>query len=244
MTRNDIKALFPDASKEAIDQLLDINSNDIGKAMNKSQTAQDQLENKIQALTDQVTNLNDQVKTLTDDVSQKDRTIKTLTTEKETAVNDLKAQYEVDIKALNDKHAGELNTLNDQLKAAQDRATVADSLTERVNQLTKDIADREATIAGNTKLYLVRDALRGMHAKNVDVILPLLNLDKVSVKEDNKTLEGLEEQVKPIQEKDTYLFDTNAGAQRAGAGANPDVGDGKNPASAVNQAIRQLAGVI
>ena len=243
MTRNDIKALFPEATKEAIDQLLDINSSDIGKAMNKSQTAQDQLESKIQSLNDQLASMTEKVKTLTDDVSEKDKAIKTLTSEKETAVNDLKAQYEVDLKALTDKHTGELNTLNDQLKAAQDRATVADTLTERVSQLTKDIADRDATIASNTKQYLVRDALRGMHAKNVDVLLPLLNLDQIKVNEDN-TLEGFVEQMKPIQEKDGYLFDTNPGTQRAGSGASPDVGDGTNPASAVNQAIRQLAGIV
>lgn len=243
MTRNDIKALFPEATKEAIDQLLDINSSDIGKAMNKSQTAQDQLENKITALNEQVTSLTDQVKTLTEDVSQKDKAIKTLTGEKETAVNNLKAQYEVDMKALTDKHTGELNTLNEQLKAAQDRATVADTLTERVSQLTKDIADRDATIANNTKQYLVRDALRGMHAKNVDVLLPLLKLDQITVKDDN-TLEGFEEQMKPIQERDAYLFDTNTGTQRAGSTGSPDVGDGSNPTSAVNQAIRQLAGMV
>ena len=120
---------------------------------------------------------------------------------------------------------------------------MADTLTERVSQLTKDIADRDATIASNTKQYLVRDALRGMHAKNVDVLLPLLNLDQIKVNEDN-TLEGFVEQMKPIQEKDGYLFDTNPGTQRAGSGASPDVGDGTNPASAVNQAIRQLAGIV
>ena len=243
MTRNDIKALFPDATKEAIDQLLDINSSDIGKAMNKSQTAQDQLESKIQSLTDQLADMTDRVKTLTDDVSTKDKTIKTLTGEKEAAVKDLTSKYEVDMKALNDKHAGELNALNEQLKAAQDRATVADTLTERVSQLTKDIADREATIASNTKQYLVRDALRGLHAKNVDVLLPLLNLDQITVKDDN-TLEGFDEQMKPIQEKDGWLFDTNTGTTRAGVGASPDVGDGSSPQSAVNQAIRQLAGIV
>lgn len=243
MTRNDIKALFPDATKEAIDQLLDINSSDIGKAMNKSQTAQDQLEAKIESLSDQLADMTERVKTLTDDVSNKDKTIKTLTGEKEAAVKDLTSKYEVDMKALNDKHAGELNTLNEQLKAAQDRATVADTLTERVSQLTKDIADREATIASNTKQYLVRDALRGMHAKNVDVLLPLLNLDQITVKDDN-TLEGFDEQMKPIQEKDGWLFDTNTGTTRAGVGASPDVGDGSSPQSAVNQAIRQLAGIV
>lgn len=243
MTRNDIKALFPDATKEAIDQLLDINSSDIGKAMNKSQTAQDKLEATIQSLNEQVTSMTDKISNLNADVSEKDKAIKALTGEKESAVNNLKAQYEVDLKALTDKHSGELNALNEQLKTAQDRATVADTLTERVSQLTKDIADRDATIANKTKQYLVRDALRGMHAKNVDVLLPLLNLDQITVKDDN-TLEGFDEQMKPIQEKDSWLFDINSGAQRAGVAANPDIGDGSSPTSAVNQAIRQLAGIV
>ena len=47
MTRNDIKALFPEATKEAIDQLLDINSTDIGKAVNKGQVTQEQLESQV-----------------------------------------------------------------------------------------------------------------------------------------------------------------------------------------------------
>ena len=219
MTRNDIKALFPDATKEAIDQLLDINSSDIGKAMTKSQTAQDQLDARIKAQDEQITSLTDRVKALTADVTQRDETIRTLT----------------------DKHSGELTTLNEQLKAAQEKATVADSLTEQVTKLTQDVADRDATIAKTTKQYLVRDALRGMHARNVDVLLPLLNLDNITVKDDN-TLEGFDEQMKPIQERDAYLFETNTGAQRAGAGASPDVGDGATPNSVVNQAIRQAAG--
>lgn len=219
MTRNDIKALFPDATKEAIDQLLDINSSDIGKAMNKSQTAQDTLENTVQSLNDQIENLKAQVQTLTG--------------EKDNALND--------IKAMTDKHAGELKTLNDQLKSAQSKATMADTLSDRVTQLTKDIADKDAMLASTTKTYLIKDALRGQHAKDVDVILPLMNLDQITVKEDN-TLEGYEEQMKPIQERYGYLFDTNAGTQRAGSGATPDVGDGSSPTSAVNQAIRQMAG--
>ena len=83
MTRNDIKALFPDATKEAIDQLLDINSTDIGKAVNKGQSAQDQLENQVSSLNDQLKslseqnkNLDAQVKALTSDIAKRDTTIK------------------------------------------------------------------------------------------------------------------------------------------------------------------------
>ena len=247
MTRNDIKALFPDATKEAIDQLLDINSSDIGKAVNKGQTTQDQLESRvtslneqIKTLTGQINDLNGQVKTLTSDVSQRDSTIKTLTSEKETALNELKAQHEVDLKALNTQHENDIKALNDQLKAAQDKATVADTLTDRVAQLTKDIADRDATIASNNKQYRIKDELRGLHAKNVDVIWPLLNLDKIT--ENEGKLEGLEEQVKALQESDAYLFDTNTGSQRGGFAGSPEVSNTQTANDAVNQAIRALSG--
>ena len=247
MTRNDIKALFPDATKEAIDQLLDINSTDIGKAVNKGQSAQDQLENQVSSLNDQLKslseqnkNLDAQVKALTSDIAKRDTTIKTLSDEKESALNSLKAQYEVDSKTLNDQHTSELKALQDQLKAAQDRATVADTLTERVAQLTKDIADRDATIASNNKAYKIKDELRGLHAKNVDVIWPLLNLDKIT--ENDGKLEGLSEQVEALQKSDAYLFDINTGTQRGGVVGSPDVSNSTSANDAVNQAIRALSG--
>lgn len=247
MTRNDIKALFPEATKEAIDQLLDINSTDIGKAVNKGQTTQDQLEGRVNSLNEQLktltgqnNDLNEKIKALTSDLVQRDTTIKSLNDDKETALNALKAQYEVDTKTLNDQHSEALKTLQDQLKAAQDRATVADTLTERVAQLTKDVADRDQTIASNNKAYRIKDELRGLHAKNVDVIWPLLNLDKIT--ENDGKLEGLAEQVEALQKSDAYLFDTNTGTQRGGIVGNPDVGNATSANDAVNQAIRALSG--
>ena len=241
MTRNDIKAIFPEASKEAIDQILDINSTDIGKAVNKGQTTLENLEAQVKSLTDQVKTLTDQNKALTGDVSEKDAAIKTLTGEKESAVNALKAQHEVDVKAMTDKQAEEVKTLQDQLKALQDKATVADTLTERVAQLTKDVADRDATIASNNKQYRIKDELRGLHARNVDVIWPLLNLEKIAEK-DGK-LEGLAEQVEALKQSDAYLFDTNTGAQRGGSPGAQDIGGGGvDPNTAMNDAIRALSG--
>lgn len=240
MTRNDIKALFPDATKEAIDQLLDINSTDIGKAVNKAQGTQDQLEGQVNSLTDQVKTLTDQVKTLTGDVAEKDKAIKTLTDEKETAVKELTAQHEVDVKTLTSQHEADMKALNDQLKAAQDKATVADTLTERVAQLTKDVSDRDATIANNSKQYRIKDELRGLHAKNVDVIWPLLDLAKIEEK-DGK-LEGLTEQVEALKQSDAYLFDTNTGNQRGGFPAAQEIGGTFNSNDAINAAIRSMSG--
>ena len=240
MTRNDIKALFPDAPKEAIDQLLDINSTDIGKAVNKGQTTQEQLEAQVKSLNDQVKTLTEQNKALNADVTEKDKQIKTLTTEKETAINNLNAQHEVDLKTLKTQHESDMTALNDQLKAAQDKATVADTLTERVAQLTKDVADRDATIAKNDKQYRIKDELRGLHARNVDVIWPLLNLEKIEEK-DGK-LEGLTEQVEALKQSDAYLFDTNTGNQRGGFPGTQDTGGELNGNAAINAAIRSMSG--
>ena len=247
MTRNDIKALFPEATKEAIDQLLDINSTDIGKAVNKGQTTQEQLEAQIKGLNEQITtlnaqakDLNAQIKGLTDDVAKRDSTIKTLTDEKETAINEIKAQYEVDTKNLNDTHAGELKSLQDQLTAATERAKLADTLTDRVTKLTQEVADRDATIANNNKEYRVKDVVRNRHAKNVDIVYKMLDTSKIT--EEEGKLNGLDEQLDALEKSDSYLFDSNTGNQRGGVNGNPDVGNSTGANDAVNQAIRSLSG--
>ena len=248
MTRNDIKALFPEADKAQIDQLLDINSQDIGKAVTKGQTMQEQLESQVASLNEQIKNLtgqakdlNAQITTLTGEIAQKDSTIKTLTDEKDTALNDLKAQHEVDVKTLTDKQAGELKTLQDALKAAQDKASVADTLTERVAQLTQDIAARDATIRNNSKQYKIRDELRNQHAKNADVVWKMLNIDKID-EDENGALNGLAEQLEALKKSDAYLFESDPGQQRGGFSAGPDIGAKNTANDAVNKAIRTLSG--
>lgn len=248
MTRNDIKALFPEADKAQIDQLLDINSQDIGKAVSKGQTMQEQLESQVASLNEQIKNLtgqakdlNAQITTLTGEIAQKDSTIKTMTDEKDTALNGLKAQHEVDVKTLTDKQAGELKTLQDALKAAQDKAAVADTLTERVAQLTQDIAARDATIRNNSKQYKIKDELRNQHAKNADVVWKMLNIDKID-EDENGTLNGLNEQLEALKKSDAYLFESDPGQQRGGFSAGPDIGAKNTANDAVNTAIRQLSG--
>lgn len=248
MTRNDIKALFPEADKAQIDALLDINSQDIGKAVSKGQTTQEQLENQVSSLNEQIKNLtgqakdlNAQITNLTSEIAQKDSTIKTLTDEKDTALNGLKAQHEVDVKALTDKQANELKTLQDALKAAQDKAQIADTLTERVTQLTQDVAARDATIRNNSKQYRIKDELRNQHAKNADVVWKMLDIDKIAEDEDGK-LNGLTEQLEALKQSDAYLFESDPGQQRGGFSAAPDIGNKNTVNDVVNQAIRHLSG--
>lgn len=247
MTRNDIKALFPEATKEQIDSLLDINSTDIGKAVSKGQTTQEQLENQvsnlneqIKTLTGQAKDLNTQIASLTSDVAQRDSTIKTLTDEKDTALNDLKAQHEVDVKNLTDKQAGELKTLQDALKAAQDKVSVTETLTDRIAQLTKDIADRDATIASDRKQFHIKDELRNLKARDIDVIMPLLKMDDIT--EEDGQLNGLSEQVDALKNSYAYLFDSNPGNQRGGFSGSPDIGGKTTVNDVVNKAIRTLSG--
>ena len=248
MTRNDIKALFPEADKTQIDALLDINSQDIGKAVTKGQTTQEQLENQVSSLNEQIKNLtgqakdlNAQITNLTSELAQRDSTIKTLTTEKDTALNNLKAQHEIDVQTLTDKQAGELKTLQDALKAAQDKASVADTLTQRVAQLTQDVAARDATIRNNSKQYKIKDELRNQHAKNADVVWRMLDIDKIAEDEEGK-LSGLDEQLDALKQSDSYLFDSNPGGQRGGFSGGPDIGDKATANDVVNKAIRALSG--
>lgn len=276
MTRNDIKELFPEATKEAISALLDINSSDIANARSKQQMDKDQIDAQIKALEDQVKDLNGQVKTLNGQVAEKESSMKKLAADHENeikklnadhevalktasneheeaikALNDqiktLNADHEVALQSANDKFEADMKALNDKLKAAQDRAVVADTLTQQVANLKKDIADRDATIASRdetlastSKQYHIKDELRNMKARDVDIIMPLLKVEDIT-EEDGK-LNGLSEQVEALKESYGYLFETNPGQQRGGIAASPEIGNTTSANDAVNKAIRSLSG--
>ena len=193
MTRNDIKAQFPEATKEQIDALLNINSDDIGKAKSNMTN----LENQISSLNQQITTLNGQI-------ADKDKSI---------------------------------NDLNTQIKNTANSNANVDDLNNQIAQLKKDVADRDTTIANNSKQYKIKNELRGMKAKNVDVIWPLLKLDSITEK-DGK-LEGLTEQIEALQKSDAYLFDMNTGNQRGGFAGNQDLAGANNTNNdLINNAIR------
>lgn len=276
MTRNDIKELFPEATKEAISAILDINSSDIANARSKQQVDKEQFDNQIKALEDQVKDLNNQVKILNGQVAERDTSMKKLAADHESEIKKLNADHEVAlktasneheeaIKALNEqintlnadhevalksasaKYEDDIKALNEQLKTAKDRAVVADTLTEQVATLKKDLADRDATIASRdetlaktSKQYHIKDELRNMKAKDVDIIMPLLKVEDIT-EEDGK-LNGLNEQVEALKESYGYLFETNPGTQRGGIAASPEIGNTTSANDAVNKAIRSLSG--
>lgn len=126
-----------------------------------------------------------------------------------------------------------------QLQAEREKSGSVDGLQAQIDQLTKDVADRDATIASTTKQYRIKDALRAMKARNVDVVMPLINVDGVTEK--NGKLEGLSEQVEALQKSDAYLFDV--GTNRGGFAGSQDIGGaGENTNAAMNAAIRAASG--
>ena len=218
MTRDDIKARFPEATKEAIDQLLDINSADIGKAVSKAQGAQDQLETQVKNLNEQLAALKEQVTTANNSLAEKETALRTLADEKDNAINDLTAQ----------------------LKTAQEKGADHDALTEQVARLKQDVADRDATIASNSKAYRIKNELRNQHARNADVVWNMLDINKI--KEKDGELVGFAEQVEALRKSDAYLFDTNTGEQRGGFPGAQELGGVQNGNAAINDAIRTMAG--
>lgn len=132
---------------------------------------------------------------------------------------------------------------DDMIKAEQAKNASVDTLQAKIDQLTKDVADRDAKIKGVTMDYRIKDELRGMKARNVDVIMPLLKRDTITEK-DGK-LSGLSEQVEALQKSDPYLFDTGSGnGGRGGFDGGQDVGGGSGQSTnaIMNQALRAAAG--
>lgn len=130
------------------------------------------------------------------------------------------------------------------IKQEQAKNGTVDALQSKVDQLTKDLAERDATIQSKNLEYRIKDELRGMKVRNADVVLPLLQRDKITEK-DGK-LEGLSEQVEALKKSDAYLFDTENRGNRGGFGGHQDTGDdgsgGENPNAAMNHALRAMAG--
>lgn len=128
------------------------------------------------------------------------------------------------------------------IKAEKEKNGAVVALQAQIDQLNKDVADRDAKIKGVTMEYRIKDELRGMKARNVDVIMPLLKRDTITEK-DGK-LDGLSEQVEALQKSDPYLFDSNSGSNRGGFDGNQNVGGsgGNNTNAMMNQALRAAAG--
>lgn len=79
-------------------------------------------------------------------------------------------------------------------------------------------AEHAKEIAAISKRYAVLDKIRGEKAKDPELVLGQLDLDKITLGEGN-TLEGLDEMLTSLKESHGYLFDTDDGVP-SGTGKN------------------------
>ena len=136
--------------------------------------------------------------------------------------------------------AKQITALQGQLTEAQQKSAGIDGLNSQIAKLTADVADRDSKLESMSMKYDIKDALRGMNAKNVDVILPLLNMDSIKRGNDGK-ITGLLEQVDALKKSDGYLFDSQPGG-RGGFSGSQDTGGSESPNAAMNAAIRSMSG--
>lgn len=138
----------------------------------------------------------------------------------------------------------DLENKDEQIKQEQQKSAAVDSLNQQIDQLKKDVASKDQQIDSLTMDYDIKDFVRGAKPKDVDIVVGLLNREKISRK-DGK-LSGVEEQIKALQESKGFLFDTeqDKGGNRGGFDGRQDTDSGGNRSTnaAVNDAIRQMAG--
>ena len=133
-----------------------------------------------------------------------------------------------------------INTLKDQLATAQGQSGDAEGLRQQITSLTGDIAKRDAMIESIKKEHRVMDDLRGMGCRNPKVVMSLLDLGKITEKDDK--LEGLTEQTDALRKSDGYLFN-NPPSSNGGFSGKPDLGgEGGSVNAAVNSALRSAFG--
>ncbi len=128
---------------------------------------------------------------------------------KETELTELKGQLadrDKDIAELS-KQTGNSAELQTQLQELQDKYKMeTEALTAKVTETKRDSA---------IELGLIKAG-----ARNVKAAKALLDLEKLELGEDGN-LKGLEDQVKALNESDSYLFGTGETTGQFAAGGNP-----------------------
>lgn len=134
----------------------------------------------------------------------------------------------------------QINELNNKLTQLQEAANGNADLKSQITQLQNDIAAKEAAMNKMVLEYRAKDAIRGRKAKNVDVVMKMIDFEKV--KEKNGQLSGLDEQLEALMKSDAYLFEP---VSEGNGGVDPHREPGSEPKPVnytVNQMIRQAAG--
>src|SRR5699024_10311994 len=129
------------------------------------------------------------------------------------------AEHGKDITSLQEKVNGltnerdglksQLDERDQQLVDLQKNSKNVDDLNEQIKQLQSDNKkaneEWQNKLATQTKNFKIETALREAKAKNVKAVLPFIDTKKVTV--DGDSLKGLDDQIKAIQQSDSYLFE-------------------------------------
>ena len=121
----------------------------------------------------------------------------------------------------------QINDLNGQLTSLQTANSDNETLKSQITQMQADIAKKDEEMQKQSIRYQVKDTIRASKAKNADVVLRMVDMDKVSVN-DGK-LEGLDDQIDALKKSDAYLFE-DAPSERGGvpSGGEPAGKTGTN----------------
>lgn len=137
-------------------------------------------------------------------------------------------------------YKSQISELNGKLAQLQEAANGNDALKAQITQLQSDLAAKDAALNRQMLEYRIKDTVRGSKAKNADVIMKMIDIEKI--KEKNGELIGLDDQIEALKKSDAYLFEP---VSDGNGGVDPHNEPGSDPKPAnynVNQLIRQAAG--
>ncbi len=157
-------------------------------------------------------------------------------------------------KAKFDEERGKVKKLNDDvvsltadLEAAKQANVDVTSLNQKIEQLTKDVAERDGRINAMRVSGKALEKLRAAKAHNPETVLRLLDMSKISEDKDGN-ITGVDEQIESLKTSDPYFFHTdNSGRGGFFGGKEPNTGSSGGSGIVpnnddVNASIRAAAG--
>ncbi len=129
------------------------------------------------------------------------------------------------------------NDIADLKKSAGDNADLSQKYSDLQEKYKKDTESLNKTILDNQKNNAIEMAIMQAKGRNPKAIKALLDLDKISLKEDG-TIEGLD--LESLKETDSYLFDVET-KSNLGTGFNQGKGNENN--DDINALVAQVMGV-
>jgi len=131
--------------------------------------------------------------------------------------------------------------LNDAQTTGTDNTTTINALNDRIAELQRDVEMRDGQISGLKRASRVSDTVRKANARDVDLVLRLLDMDKIT-EDEHGNLTGLSEQIDALKQSSDYLF-LDTGNRGGFSGGREPAMPAVNNNTAMNDAIRMAAGV-